>query len=111
MKTRISQLVTTAFFALFILVGNVNAKGTEKSVSNHEIETNLEVENWMLNEDYWEAGISFDLLNVNDETLEIEMWMTNENTWEPTSQVNLETETEQALTIEAWMTNENIWNR
>ena len=109
MKTRISKLVAITFFALFILVGNVNAKGTEKNASSHEVETTLELENWMLNENYWESGISFDLVNVTDESLEIETWMTNENTWEPVNKINLETETEQELLVESWMTNENIW--
>jgi hypothetical protein len=111
MKTRISQLVAVTFFALFILVGNVNAKGTEKSASSHEIEATLELESWMLNENYWKSGISFDLANVSDEKLEVETWMINENTWKPAKKISLETETEETLSLETWMTDENIWNR
>ena len=110
MKTRISQIVAVTFFALFILVGSVNAKRTENSASSHENETALELENWMVNENYWETSDNFEFVSATDETLEVESWMTNENTWEPENKIDLETETEEALALEPWMTNENIWN-
>ena len=111
MKTRISQIVTVTFFALFILVGNLNAKGIEKIASSLENETALELENWMINENYWESSNNFDFVNVTDETLEVECWMTDVNTWEPENKIDLVTETEQALEFEPWMTNDNIWNK
>ena len=110
MKTRVSQIVAIAFFALFILVGNVNAKGIEKSASSHEnIEEALELENWMVNDYFWITSNILELETEMDESLELESWMTNENIWE--SNITIETETEQTLALEAWMTNENNWNR
>ncbi len=109
MKTRISQLTAITLFALFFLVGNVNAKGTELDVSGHEnIEATLELENWMVNDNFWYTGNTFALKNENEETLELECWMTNEKTWELENTVKIETE--QALAFEPWMTDENIWD-
>jgi len=110
MKTRIRQLAAVTFFALFVLVGNVNAKGNESFASSHEIENTLELEEWMINENCWSTGESFDLSLAADVMLEVEGWMTNENTWKAENKIDLETETEQALAFESWMTDENIWN-
>lgn len=110
MKTRISQLAAITLFTLFFLVGNVNAKGTELEASNLEnIEETLELENWMINNSYWETETNFFIKQATEENMKLEGWMTNKNTWEVNSTVNLEAETE--LVIENWMTNENIWNR
>jgi len=109
MKTTFSQIVAIAFFGLFLLVGNVNAEGTEKSASGHEnIEAALELENWMVNDNLWKTKELVKFENAEDETLVMESWMTAESTWELKNTVELETET--ALEFEPWMTNENIWN-
>lgn len=109
MKTRISQIIAIAFFALFILVGNVNAKGTEKSASNHEnIEAALELENWMVSDNFWDTGDVLTIETAEEETLGLEDWMTSESTWKLENTIELETETE--LAFEPWMTNESIWN-
>jgi len=110
MKTRISQLAAVTFFALFVLVGNVNAKGNESFASSHETENTLEIEDWMINENCWSTGGSFDLSLAADAILEVEGWMTSENTWKAENKIDLETETEQELAFEPWMTDENIWN-
>ena len=112
MKTRISQLAAITLFAILFLVGNVNAKGTEKSASSHEnIEATLELENWMVNDSYWETGTAIFIEQAIEENMELENWMINKNTWNVNNPVNLKTETEQELVLESWMTNENIWNR
>lgn len=112
MKTRISQITAIALFALIILVGNVNAKGTELVASNHEnIEIALELENWMTNANFWDTEDNMVIETANEATLELESWMTNKNIWELENQIKLETETEQILTFEPWMTNKNTWNR
>jgi len=109
MKTRISQLVAITLFSLILLVGNVNAKGTEKYASNHEnIEASLELENWMINDDFWNVNCPFKFVNANEESLELESWMTNDKTWKLVN--TFDTEKEQTLAIEPWMTNESIWN-
>jgi hypothetical protein len=110
MKTKISKIATIALFALIILVGNINAKGTELDASSHEnIEATLELENWMIDADFWDTGDNLVIETTNDEALELESWMTNENTWQIGN--NIELETEQLLVLEPWMINENIWNK
>ncbi len=110
MRTRFSQIAAVAFFALFILVGNVNAEGTERNASNHEnIEATLEIENWMINDNFWNSTEIVAFENTNEATLELEGWMTNDLTWE--LKKSIEIETEQELAVEPWMTNDNNWNR
>lgn len=112
MKTKITQLATIIFFALFFLGGNVNAEGTEHNASSHEsIEQGLELENWMVNDDLWNMDGTVTLESVNEESLELECWMVNDQTWEVENKIVVETEKEQTLAFEPWMTNENIWNR
>ena len=109
MNKRISQLAAITLFSLILLVGNVNAKGTEIAASSHEVvETTLELENWMINDNLWETNNILGLENANEESLELESWMTNDEAWELEN--TFETEKEQPLVIEPWMTNENIWN-
>ena len=134
MKTTMKQLAAGTFIALLLLVGNVNAKGTEAKASGHEsIETTLQIEKWMINEVLWntnaisiakvsqETETSLELENwmtssetwnlntlfveVSEESLEIENWMTSEETWN-VNDMNNETE----LTVENWMINNNVWN-
>lgn len=110
MKTRFSQIAAAAFFALFILAGNVNAEGTERNASNHEnIEATLEIENWMINDNFWNSTKIVVFENTNEATMELECWMTNDLTWELKN--NIETENEQELTVKPWMINDNNWNR
>lgn len=109
MKTRISQLAAITLFSLLLLVGNVNAKGTEITASSNEnIEATLEIENWMINDNFWDSNNSWGFETANDEFLELENWMTNDKVWK--LEITVETETEKTLAIEPWMTSENIWN-
>ncbi len=109
MKTRISQLVAITLFSLILLVGNVNAKGTESHASSHEnIEATLELEDWMTNDNIWDINNASAFENVNEESLKLESWMVNDETWKLGN--TFETEKEKTLAIEPWMTNENIWN-
>jgi hypothetical protein len=111
MKTRITKITAVALFALSILMGNVNAKGTEISASNYEnIETTLDLEDWMINDSFWDTENNLIVNQESEASLELENWMTNENTWIVENKIDLKTETEQSLTFEPWMTNECIWN-
>lgn len=111
MKTRINQLVTIVLFSFIFLAGNVSAEGTELAASSHEIiEESLELENWMLNESYWNTESTFIVEQAAEEALVVENWMTNENNWQA-NKVVVEQETETALVIENWMLNENNWEK
>jgi len=127
MKTRISQLVAALFFVI-VVAGNVNATEHDVKASSHEnIETALEFENWMMDEDVWNTS-NIHYAEAVEETLEMKNWMTNEivwevqstamvlenwminnSIWEVESATEFKTETEQVLAMEQWMVNENIW--
>lgn len=114
MKTKNNQVVAAAFFTLIMIGGNVNAKGTELNASSFETikETALEVENWMVNENYWnKSDVAFYIDEVAEESLELEGWMIDKNSWENQDPYIVENETDNDLNLEGWMINEYIWNR
>lgn len=134
MKTTMKQLTTATFLALIMLVGNVNAEGTQAKVSGCENndETTLRVEKWMVDNNIWDAdGSNVDSFSTDtDDLLYIEGWMTEiddfnfqvieeqetplttEN-WMTTGQDWFTGETnntvESVLTVENWMINDNVW--
>ncbi|HSH20310.1 MAG TPA: hypothetical protein VLA03_07640 [Draconibacterium sp.] len=139
MKTTVKQLAAATLIALLLVIGNVNAEGTEtKALIRESIETTLQLENWMTNEAVWnknafnfgeyfqetESNLQIENWMTSDKTwssnksfveetetsLELECWMTCEKIWNGNNNVE-KTETETELTVENWMTNENIWNR
>jgi hypothetical protein len=111
MKTTMRQLTAGTFIALLLLVGNVNAEGTEVKASGHEnIETTLQVEKWMTEEFLLNSnsvGIS-GLTLENESTIEVESWMINPEIWNPVNDFIEETET--GLEMENWMTSELTCN-
>ncbi len=113
-KLSIRQIVPALFFILLILGGNVNAKGTEVAIASgleNTVESEMIVEDWMVNENYWNVAEStFGYTVENDADLQVENWMTDENTWTLSSVVSLEEETENELTLDNWMVNTDYWN-
>ena len=111
MKTTVKQLAAGTFIALLLLVGNVNAEGTEVKASSREnIENTLQVEKWMTDEFVWNAN-SINIPEISQETetgLELENWMTSDETWSLNN--NFVEETEATMELESWMTSEEIWN-
>lgn len=74
------------------------------SESLTEMEEDLAIENWMLDEMYWGAE------EVMEEELNIESWMNDDEYWVTPVEFELsEPEAEEALMIEEWMTNEAFW--
>lgn len=111
MKTRNNQLVAAAIFSFIFLVGNVSAKGTEIKASSLEIiEEKLELENWMINENYWNNETTIWFEQASDVSLELESWMTDKNVWKANKTRVLETELDEELVVEDWMKIENNWN-
>lgn len=111
MKTTMKQLAAGTFIALLLLVGSVNAKGTEKIASGHEsIESSLKIEKWMTDEFLWSSDFT-DIIEVTTETeakMEIEDWMKDPVIWNPAAYYIQETEA--GLELENWMTSEATWN-
>lgn len=111
MKTTMKKLTAGTFIALLLLVGNVRADGTELRASSLEnIETTMQLENWMTSETIWNTNsiANSEFVQETETSLEIENWMTSEATWNG-SQSFVE-ETEAGMQLESWMTNENIWD-
>lgn len=111
MKTRMKQLTAVTLLALLMVVGNVKAEGTEVKASSHDIyETKLVLENWMTDENVWNAK-TFNWESVAaDENLTIENWMTDENVWNTNSKITFSEDVESAMVLESWMTSKDIWN-
>lgn len=111
MKTTMKQFTAGTFIALLLLVGNVKAEGTELKASGHEnIETTLQIENWMTNDAIWNAN-TLKTTGFEQETetgLELENWMTNSETWN--AHYNFVEETETGMSLESWMMNQKIWD-
>lgn len=136
MKTTLKQLAAGTFIAVLLMVGNVQAEGTETKITSQAVETTLHLEKWMTSENLMNTNPS-EIAEVNqdsEEALEIESWMTSSETWKEYSNIIEETESEMTLenwmvtsetwnalnftedteteiTVENWMTSENIWNR
>jgi hypothetical protein len=112
MKTIAKHIAAVTFSALILLAGTASADGTEAKASGHEIvETSLQLESWMTNENYWSTATSeaanYQLETEN--TMELESWMTTENAWEVNNKFAPETET--ALHLEDWMTDTAVWKQ
>jgi hypothetical protein len=105
MKTRINQILLISLFAFFFLAGNVTAKGTEIDLASSlelTMEPALEMEEWMLNDNFL-INTEIDCLNIDlEEANNLEEWMTDESfyTYE-TIEFTDNTETE--LEVESWM--------
>ncbi len=83
MKTSLKALAAVA--TLFVIgATNINATADYKRTMNEENvveqETNLSVENWMTNEDFWAPKTAAESVD-NEHPLKVEAWMTNDNLW------------------------------
>lgn len=109
-----NQVVAAAIFTLLFMGGNVHAKGTEIIASSLETieEPAMTVENWMVDESYWNTANSAYIFDfASDKNLDLESWMINENIWKNAGLNNSETEVEADLVLESWMTDANRWGK
>ena len=107
MKTTMKQLTAGTILTLIMLVGNVNAEGTQAKASSHEnaIETTLQVEKWMMDNAVWNTDKMIAYDSGADDSFGIENWMTDANTWNVNNFAA--EETEQELKVEDWMIESN----
>ncbi|PIF05382.1 MAG: hypothetical protein CSA36_06935 [Draconibacterium sp.] len=111
MKTTMKQLTIATILGLLFIVGNVNAKGKKVAdVSSHEIltENALALENWMVDENFWNINVSIAKFNTTKEAenaMVLEKWMFTD--FEKVD--SAKDEIEEPLQMEEWMTDENIW--
>lgn len=113
MKTRLTQIILATFLFTIIIAGNVDAKGTEVVVVSgleNIVESDLELEDWMVNESKWNEFETYYATEFQEESLELQNWMVNENNWRLSNFEYPSKEAEQDLILENWMTNEVYWN-
>jgi len=90
------------FVAMFSPVNAMNSTNVEKMavlVSEELNDSELNVEDWMSNDNYWRV-------NEQDEQLEVEDWMSNENYWGVKEQADF---SDSPLTVENWMSSDVYW--
>ncbi len=117
MKTktaRLNQIIAATFLFVFLMSGNVEAEGKEwNAVSELEnvTEPRLEVENWMVNENFWYTQENtFVVEPARDENLAIEPWMFDRDKWGMETFDYALTAPEKELMLESWMTDDMFWN-
>lgn len=91
-----------------VLLSNENSL-TSTKIEQLEIESDLQIEHWMVNEDLWNKTEFFSNLHETPEAdFAIEDWMHSDSFFK----INKQTENENRadrLTLESWMTDNNIW--
>ena len=112
MKTTMKQLAAGTILALLLITVNVHAEGKEasKASSLGNVEATLQLENWMMDDNFWDTAASFNLAEETDDVLQLEDWMTNNESWENAQNAEIKTENESSLQLEDWMTNETNFN-
>ena len=136
MKTTMKQLAAGTIIAILLMVGNVQAEGTETKITSQAIETTLQLEKWMISENLMVINMPLiaEIEQESETELEIENWMTSPDSWKLNNSIveekesemvlenwmvksenwntlNITKDTETEITVENWMTSENIWNR
>lgn len=111
MKTTIKHLTAGTFIAFLLMVGNVNAEGTEVKASGHEnIETSLQIEKWMTEEFLLNSNSVYysEIVPETESVMVLENWMTAPESWNPVT--DFTEEKDSAMELETWMTSEATWN-
>lgn len=113
MKNIVKQIAAGTFLTMVLIFGFENANGTElKAPVNNNLETSLQLENWMINENTWNTNNTFiagDMLETETETeLKLESWMTGDSMWEVATW--FVTEAEKTIELETWMTSDYTWH-
>jgi hypothetical protein len=113
MKTTMKNLAAGTFIAFLLIVGNVKAEGTETKATTQAVETALQLENWMMDEEVWNKKPTtyYEIHQEAEPILLLEDWMTNAKAWNLNHNFVEVTETETEMELENWMTNEKLWNR
>ena len=117
MKTRIlriNQIILSAMFVMFLLTTGMEVTGAERAVAadtERVAETKLVVEDWMVNEKYWDINSSSANTEAEAEpACGIESWMLDERRWDVKPVIRLVVASDEELKIEDWMLNKRLWN-
>lgn len=118
MKTHLFISVILISF-LISLSGNANAKNRPNSneitlnatfTNSSDIENDLEIENWMTNEYFWDKQELNSLLTETEvkEDLEIKDWMSSDIFFKIGKQPEND-ENSDTLSVQNWMTDNKLW--
>ncbi len=114
MKTRINRMALAIFFAAFLFAANVEAEGKgwiAFSGLEKVAENKLQLENWMINDEYWNfSHTAYILETETDNILRVENWMLNDNIWKAPVLRYLTQDKDEKLCFENWMFSETYWN-
>ena len=113
MKTTMKQLAAGTILGLLLIAVNVHAEGKEatKASSLESIETTMEIESWMIDDNIWNITASNALEDVTEESLNLEDWMISDENWNNIQNMDSTTEMETSMDLECWMTDSFVWNR
>ena len=116
MKTTMKQLAAGTILGLLLMAVNVHAEGKEATNASslettEATETSIELENWMIDDYFWNGISSYAFEDATEESLNLEDWMTNDETWGNVQNIEVITEKDSELGIESWMTDTTVWNR
>ena len=109
MKTLIKQLSAALILSAFVFgYSNANATGLE-TPANEYAEASLYLEDWMIDETIWNSTsvILSNFVTETESALEIENWMISDNF--STVVLVQEIEVEQKLSLENWMIDSEVW--
>lgn len=115
MKARLTQIILATFLIVILIGGNVNAKGTELTIVSgleNIVESELKVEDWMVNENNWNTinSDTYIFTEYSEESLKVECWMLDQSNWVNDNFDYSIAEAENMLMLEDWMVNEIYWN-
>lgn len=109
-KNRLNQIFMTMFLAVLLTTGRVYAEGTEMPAVpglENNAENRLEVETWMVNENYWyHPEPVFVIGFAEEEKLRLESWMVSEAQF---AVPGVSVEEDQKLKMESWMVDRIFW--
>ena len=110
MKTRVISIAMGILLTAATVTVSAHSSIRNSIASGHEnfTEQALALENWMVNDCYWNCLHSNCLGRDYDQALTLDAWMTELNNWD--FAVYLPQESEESLQVESWMTDETLWS-
>jgi hypothetical protein len=110
-RKRLNPIFMAMLLTVLMTAGSVYAEGTEMHAVpglENSAESRLEVENWMVSENYWyHPQPAFIVGYAEEKKLGLEPWMLSESQFAGYEIPRVE---DQKMKVENWMVDRNIWN-
>ncbi len=111
MKTTLKQVAAGTLIAMLLVIGNTKVNAAKTKASGHEnMETALQLENWMTDELTWNTDTKYisEFVSETEAGLEVEDWMISPDSWNTINEYSGEIEPK--LELECWMLNDETWS-